>query len=67
MPVIQLKKVNRAVKAFDKVDAIKERERIVTEAFLDAYEKLNDAEKKEFSMLTGVTIGKSHPKKEVKV
>jgi hypothetical protein len=48
MPVIQLKKVNRAIRALEKVVLAQEK----LEA---AFNALNDAEEQEFLRITGVT------------
>lgn len=51
MPVVILKKVVAAVKAFDRLEKAKKQ-------FNDAYNKLNDAESQEFTRLSGVVLAK---------
>jgi len=62
MPIVFLKKVNRAVKAYYKHLKAKETAAKATERYLDAYGDLNSAERQEYTrILTSIANGEKKP------
>jgi len=59
MPIIYLKKVNEAVKAFDLLDAAQV-------SFNEAFGELNPPEQKEFERISGATISKKENTEDLK-